>query len=209
MLGFEKKFNLLKFHKFISVILHPIVIPTIGVILFLLITPVEIKKERQYLLISIVFFCTYVVPIISLIILKSLGFINSFQVESIKERKIPLFIMLILFYILGKFLINIPDFTELGMLFFGTNISLALIYLLFLIQIKSSLHIMSLSSALGFFLLYGNLHSKSVLPIAIVIILLTGVLASSRLQLKAHNHKEIYFGFFIGLIGQFIAHGLL
>lgn len=204
-----KKFNLLKFHKFISVILHPIVIPTIGVILFLLITPNEIKKERQYLLISIVFFSTYIVPLISLIILKSLGFINSFQVESIKERKIPLFIMLILFYILGKYLINIQDFKELGMLFYGTNISLALVYLLFSIQIKSSLHIMSLSSALGFFLFYGNLHSKSVLPIAIVIILLTGVLASSRLYLKAHNQKEIYFGFFIGLIGQIIAYGLL
>lgn len=199
----------MKVHKLISVILHPIVIPTIGVLLFLSITPNEIRKERQYLLISIVFFSTYIVPLISLIILKSLGFIKSFQVESIKERKIPLFIMLFVFYLLGKNLINIPDFKELGLLFFGTNISLALVYLLFSLQIKSSLHIMSLSSVLGFFLIYGNIYSISTLPITIVIIVLTGVLASSRLHLKAHNQKEIYLGFFIGLISQFIASSML
>ena len=199
----------MKVHKLISVILHPIVIPTIGVLLFLSITPNEIIKERQYLLISIVFFSTYIVPLISLIILKSLGFIKSFQVESIKERKIPLFIMLFVFYLLGKNLINIPDFKELGLLFFGTNISLALVYLLFSLQIKSSLHIMSLSSVLGFFLIYGNIYSISTLPITIVIIVLTGVLASSRLHLKAHNQKEIYLGFFIGLISQFIASSML
>jgi len=199
----------LKFHKFISVILHPIVIPTIGVLLFLSITPNEIRKERQYLLISIVFFSTYIVPLISLIILKTLGFIRSFQVESINERKIPLFLMLLIFYILGRNLIQISDFKELGMLFYGTNVSLAIIYLLFSFQIKSSLHIMSLSSALGFFLLFGNVYSISILPIAIIIILLIGVLASSRLYLKAHNQKEIYLGFFIGLAGQFIAYSLL
>lgn len=199
----------MKFHKFISVILHPIVIPTIGVLLFLSITPNEIIKERQYLLISIVFFATYIIPLISLIILKSLGVIKSFQVESINERKIPLFIMLLIFYFLGKSLINIPDFTELGILFYGTNVSLAIIYLLFSFQVKASLHIMSLSSALGFFLLYGNLQSISILPIAVILIILTGVLASSRLHLKAHNQKEIYIGFFIGLLGQFVGYSFL
>lgn len=199
----------MKFHKFISVLLHPIVIPTIGILLFLSITPNEIKKERQYLLISIVFFSTYIIPLISLIILKTLGVIKSFQVESIKERKTPLFIMLIIFYVLGKLLINIPDFRELGILFYGTNISLALVYLLFFFQIKSSLHILSMSSTLGFFLLFANSYSISILPIGSILIILTGILASARLHLKAHNQKEIYLGFFIGLIGQFLGFILL
>ena len=194
----------MKFHKFISVLLHPIVIPTIGILLFLSITPNEIKKERQYLLISIVFFSTYVIPLISLIILKTLGVVKSFQVESIKERKTPLFIMLIIFYVLGKLLINIPDYRELGILFYGTNISLALVYLLFFFQIKSSLHILSMSSTLGFFLLFANNYSISILPLGSILIILTGILASARLHLKAHNQKEIYLGFFIGLIGQFL-----
>ena len=199
----------MSFHKFISVILHPIVIPTVGVFLFLLLSPEEIKKERQYYLISIVFFSTYIIPIISLTILKTLGLIKNFKVLSIKERKIPLYIMLIIFYFLGQRLLNVQDFRELGMLFYGTNISLIIIYFLFYLNIKSSLHIMSMSSALGFFLIYGSTHSITILPIATVFIILTGILASSRLSLKAHTSLEIYLGFFIGLFGQFLSYVIL
>lgn len=199
----------MRFHKFISVLLHPIVIPTIGILLFLSITPNIITKERQYLLISIVFFSTYIIPLISLIVLKTIGIVKSFQVASIKERKTPLFIMLIIFYVLGRLLINIPDFRELGILFYGTNISLAIVYLLFSFQIKSSLHILSMSSTLGFFLLFANSYAISIFPIGIILIILTGVLASSRLHLKAHTPREIYFGFFIGLLGQLLGFMLL
>lgn len=189
--------------------MHPIVIPTIGVLLFLSITPDVIDKNRRYLLISIVFFTTYILPIISLTILKALGLITNFKVSNIKERKIPLFIMVIIFYALGSLLYNIPVFRELGVLFFGINVALLIIYFLFYFKIKSSLHIMSMSSALAFFLIYGSVHSISILPIAIALIILTGVLASSRLHLKAHTPLEIYFGFFIGLIGQVTIHAFL
>jgi len=199
----------LKFHKFISVILHPIVIPTIGVFLFLALTPNIIQKERQYLVLSIVFFSTYILPIILLVILKTLGFIKSFQVVSINERKIPLFLMLLVFYILGSILIKIPVFKELGVLFYGTNLALIATYMLFFFKIKTSLHILSMSSTLGFFLIYGALHSISILPIAISIIVLTGLLASARLHLKAHNPQEIYLGFFLGVTSQCLGFILL
>ena len=199
----------MKFHKFISVIIHPIVIPTIGVLLFLALTPDVISKERQYLLLSIVFFSTYIVPVISLAILKAMGVIHSFQVESIKERKVPLFLMLFVFYVLGRILINIPVFKDLGVLFYGTNLALIVIYILFFFNIKASLHVVSMSSALGFFLIYGVINSISILPIAIIMILLTGLLASSRLHLKAHKPLEIYLAFFLGITTQYLGFILL
>ena len=199
----------MKFHKFISVIFHPIVIPTIVVLLFLSLSSDIISKERQYLLISIVFFSTYIIPLISLVILKALGVINSLKVNSIKERKIPLFIILVIFYILGKLLLNISVFRELGMLFFGTNLALVAVYFLFFFKIKTSLHVLSMSSTLGFVLIYGSVHSIATLPITMLLIILTGILASARLHLKAHTALEIYLGFFLGLAGQFIYYFLL
>ena len=184
-------------------------IPTIGVFLFLAITPDVISKERQYLLLGIVFFSTYIVPIISLAILKALGVINNFQAESIKEGKVPLFLMLFVFYALGRFLINIPVFKDLGVLFYGTNLALVVIYILFFFNIKTSLHIVSMSSALGFFLIYGAINSIAILPIAIIMILLTGLLASSRLYLKAHKPLEVYLAFFLGITTQYIGFILL
>lgn len=199
----------MKFHKFISVILHPIVIPTIGVLLFLALTPDVIRKESQYILLSLVFFSTYIVPLIFLVILKMIGVVKSFQVESIKERKIPLYLMLLIFYVLGRYLISIPVFKDLGVLFYGTNLALLVITILFFFKIKTSLHIVSMSSALGFFLIYGTIHSISILPIVIVLIVLTGLLASSRLHLKAHNPLEVYLGFFLGILSQYLGYVLL
>lgn len=195
----------MKLHKFISVLLHPIVIPTIGVLLFLWISPNYIEPKRQYLLLSIVFFATYIIPLISLIILKAIGYVNSFQTESIKERKAPISIMLVIFFILGKFLYNISDFKELGLLFFGTILALIVVYILFFLKIKTSLHILSMSNALGFFIIYGAIQNINTTLLIIVFVLLTGLLASSRLTLKAHNRQEVYIGFFLGLLCQFTA----
>lgn len=117
--------------------------------------------------------------------------------------------MLIIFYILGKLLYNIAIFKELGVLFFGTNLALIFVYFLFFFKIKTSLHILSLSSTLGFFLIYASIHSIAIVPIAILLIILTGVVASARLHLKAHTAKEIYIGFFLGLISQFLTYLLL
>ena len=184
-------------------------IPTIGVLLFLALTPNVISKERQYLLLSIIFFSTYIVPIICLVILKALGIISSFQVETINERKVPLFLMLLIFYVLGRFLINIHDFKDLSILFYGTNLALIVIYILFFFNIKTSLHIVSMSSALGFFIIYGTRNNISILPIAITLIVLTGLLGSSRLHLKAHKPLEIYLAFFLGITTQYLGYILL
>lgn len=200
---------MLRFYKLISTLLHPIVIPTLGTLLFLSITPEVISIKRQYLLLAIVFIATYIVPLITLLVLKTLGVIKSFKVTTIKERKTPLFSLLIVFYLLGKFFYNIPVFEELGLLFYGTTIAIVVVYFLFFFNIKTSLHIMSMGSVIGFFLIFGNLYSISILPIVVVLIFLTGVLASARLHLKAHTPLEISVGFFVGLFCQFTIFYLL
>lgn len=183
--------------------------PTIGVLLFLSLTPQQISTEREYLLITIVFVGTYIIPLLILLILKALNLIDSFALTSIRERKIPLFIMMIIFYLLGRLLTANIAFEELGLLFFGTNLALLIVYVLFLFHIKVSLHILSMSTTIGFFLMYGSLHSIQVLPIIIILFLLTGFLASARLRLKAHTKQEVYVGFFLGMLSQFFIFYLL
>jgi hypothetical protein len=177
--------------------------PTIGMFLFLALYPEPILKEKQYVLLLIVFFSTYIIPLVVLLVLKKLALIDSLKVATIKERKIPLFLMLIIFYVLGKLLYAIPNFKELGLLFFGTDLALILIYFLFFFNIKASLHVMSISSAMAFFLIFGSIYSLPILPIIMVFFLLTGILASARLHLKAHTESEIYIGLVLGIVCQF------
>jgi len=176
------------------------VLPTVGVFLFFLLIPNRFPKEKQLIIISLVFIFTYIVPIFLLIILKGLKIIQSFQVQSIKERKIPIIIMILVFYFLGQAFYRVSVIREISYLFYATSLGLVFVYLLFLIKLKASLHLLSMGIAIGFFLMEGMRNGISLLPLIIVLLLLSGLVASSRLYLKAHTPKEIYSGFFIGLI---------
>tara|TARA_B110000459_G_scaffold26547_1_gene25983 strand:+ start:8667 stop:9269 length:603 start_codon:yes stop_codon:yes gene_type:complete len=194
----------MKFHKFISTILHPIVLPTLGVFLYFVFVSQSFEKRLQLIVLGLVFALTYVVPVLLLLFLRNFGFIKDFQVSTIKERRFPVIFMILLLYFLGNTIIQIPTIRNLGILFYGTSLSLTCIYVLFSVKLKSSLHLVSMGNMIGFFLIMTNINSLSMLPIIILLILLSGILASSRLYLKAHTPVELLIGFSLGIVCQFI-----
>lgn len=194
----------MKFHKFISTILHPIVLPTLGVFLYFVFVSQSFEKRLQLIVLGLVFALTYVVPVLLLLFLRNFGFIKDFQVSTIKERRFPVIFMIFLLYFLGNTIIQIPTIRNLGILFYGTSLSLSCIYVLFSVKLKSSLHLVSMGNMIGFFLIMTNINSLSMLPIIILLILLSGILASSRLYLKAHTPVELLIGFSLGIVCQFI-----
>ena len=199
----------MKFHKFISTILHPIVVPTIGVMLYFLIIPNTFESNQKLAILSLIFVATYLIPLLILVLLKKLGFINSYQTETIKERKLPITLMIIVFYLLGNTLEKTTNLRDLAFLFYATTLGLFFIYFLFYFKIKASIHLLSLGIILGFFMVLSSIYSQIYLLIYIIILLLAGLLASARLHLKAHTNKEVYIGFFTGIIATQLVHYLL
>ncbi len=196
-------------HKLISTILHPIVMPTIGVLLYFILKTTNFNTTQYALFLAIVFIATYVIPILLLLFLKLIGKINSFEVHSIEERKIPLFVMVCIFLVLGKFFQQFNSIRELSYLFYGTLISMIVVYFIFLTKVKTSLHLLSMGSAFGYFIILHWIINISILPILVIFMLLSGLLASSRLHLKVHTPKEVYLGFIIGLMGQLLVYYML
>ena len=60
-----------------------------------------------------------------------------------------------------------------------------------------------MGSIISFFFVISNIYNLSLLPLILVLILLSGLLGSARLYLKAHNSKELLVGFLIGILSQF------
>ncbi len=195
--------------KIISAVLHPIVMPIIGVLIFLIYTPITINKEQQYALLGIVFLATYVIPLILLTCLKFFGRVSTYDLPQIHERKLPVIIMVILFEVLASICFKSIVFRELSWLFHGTALSLVVVYLLFFLKTKTSLHVLSLGNATGFFLLFGSFYGMALFEVVACCILLAGILGSARLHLKAHTPLEVYFGFFIGLGSQLCLYAFL
>ena len=199
----------MKFHKTISVIFHPIVLPTIGALLYFFLISNNFNSKQKFAILGLIFTTTYLIPLLILIILKKIKLLNSFKAESIKERRIPVALMVVLFYLLGSTLNNIPNLRDLGLLFFGTSTGLIFIYLLFIINIKASIHLLSLGISISFLLILAQTYAKNLVLLVIVFMLLSGLLASARLHLNAHSVKEVYLGFFIGILSPFLTYYLL
>jgi len=152
----------MKVHKFISTILHPTVLPTAGAFLYFIFVTQQFGKRLQLIILGLIFILTYMVPILLLFFLKNFGFIKDFQVSTIKERRVPVIFMILILYFLGNTIIQIPMIRNLGILFYGTSLSLICIYILFSAKLKSSLHLVSMGNMLGFFLIMTNINNLSI-----------------------------------------------
>ena len=193
----------MKFSKILSILLHPIFIPTF--VVFTLLYEVDFfnilfSNFKQTLIIIVVIF-TIVLPIIIFLLLLRLTKIKSLEMQTIKERNLPLF------YTILMMTLGFSFFKKVAFL----SIHLCAIYLSAIIVLtiaffitkkwKISLHMLAIGAALGSFInmniVFGNLYNW-----IIGLIVTSGLLAYSRLELKAHNKKQIYIGFILGCVLQ-------
>jgi hypothetical protein len=192
------------FHLFISYLFHPILIPIAGTLAYFLITPKYSTSAFQSGTVLPIFILTVIIPIISFLILKNLGLVHSVLVPTVKERKYPLYIgIVLLLMIIYKVIPN--NFTaELHFYFIGLVIGTFTCLALLLFKFKSSIHLMGMGS-LFMFLVSLSIHFEINITLALsLFILATGVVASSRLYLRAHQKPEIIIGFCIGSISQLL-----
>lgn len=192
------------FLKAVSLVFHPLFVPIAGTLAYFIITPKYSPLELQSGNILPIFILTVIIPIISYLILRNLGLVTSIYMPKIEERKYPLYInIILLFLILYKVIPN--NYTiELYYFFVGLiGASTAALLLLFL-NLKSSMHLMGMGSLL-MFMISLSIHFEINITIALSILtLLTGLVASSRLYLKAHSKAELFIGFCLGLLTQLL-----
>ena len=193
------------FQQVISYIFHPLFIPVAGTIGYFAITPKYSPIEEQSGNILPIFILTVIIPIIAYLILKNIGLIKSALMPTLKERRYPLYInILLLLMVVYKVIPN--NYTpELHFYYFLGLIaaSMASLVLLF-INFKSSMHLMGIGS-IFMYLVSLSVHFEINITLALsVLILLTGLVATSRLYLKAHSKAELVIGFFIGLVSQLL-----
>lgn len=192
----------------ISVILHPIFIPIYVTLFLLYIHPDAFSGFSEYdkittlriVGINVLFF-----PLITVLLLRAVKFIDSIQMHTRKDRIIPLIACGIFFFWAftvfkeqHRYPAEITRFL-LGIFLASSVALIANIYF------KISLHGLAMGGWLGFFivLLYkGSLFMAW--PLALVIAL-TGLVATARLLVASHQPKDIYMGILLGILSQFAA----
>ena len=136
--------------------------------------------------------------------MRSLGAIDSIMLSKISQRKIPLTLHCFLLILLVRKSITLDRYPELHFFLLGALLSTVVALILLFANIKASLHMIAISSLTVFIIgLSMHLQIQNTFIIAIVI-LLNGLVASSRLEMNAHTHKELIAGFFMGAFPQLV-----
>lgn len=193
----------MNFNKIISYLIHPIVIPTIVTIIYFIIMPKHTPRQMELLVISSVFFGTYVIPLFFLLTLKSSKVIESLHLEIAQERKFPIMFFISISILISTLLKRIPSIMELSLFFYGMTLALSIVYLLLYIKFKASLHMVGIGGLIGFFIFFSYEFQINLLLFVAFLFLIAGVIASARIKLKAHSFKEIYWGALIGIVSEF------
>lgn len=134
----------------------------------------------------------------------SIGKVDSIMLTNTAQRKIPLFIQIVLVAFLIQKSITLQNLPELYLFFLGIILSSLLALLFVYLKIKASLHMLGVA-ALTFFYIGLNQYFDSQNYYAIaVLILCNGLVATSRLYMKAHTYYELFLGYLIGLLPQLL-----
>lgn len=210
--------------KFISVVLHPLLVPTYMVGLLALVNPYLFGTNYLIgLVVGQVFYLTFLIPSIAIVLMKMLNMISSFQMPDKQERIGPLIVAGVLF--LWTFW-NLKNASEIPLpctiFLLGSTIALFVGFFINLF-FKISLHAIGMGGfiAMVFIIMIPDFHYSygsfvveiptlgafkiMVKHVLMAVIVLAGLTGTARLILGAHTSLELYTGYFIGLWSMFIA----
>ncbi len=208
----------------ISYVFHPLFVMTYIMLLIAWINPYLFgvyhpTNSRIVALIMMVFAYTFLIPACTSVMMKYLGFIESLEMQDRKERIGPLIVCMVCYFMMSYMFYRnaeIPNACTIFMV--GSSIALSVAFFINLFS-KISLHALGMGGLLGMVVItmiyfsYGTFtiagFSMSMNALLMLVIILSGLVGTSRLLLEAHEPMDLYGGFFIGFGTQFLALSLL
>ncbi len=187
-----------------SYLFHPIFISVYAAFIYFFLNGSYFSNPEKYFAIFQIIVITILLPVLFYLGLRTAGKVNSVMISEVSQRKIPLILQCFLTVLLIRKSITLEHFPEFYFFFLGGLLSsvLALIFVFF--KTKASLHMIAIS-ALTLFVIGLSIHNQTQnIYVIAFLVLMNGVVASSRLEMKAHTNKELVIGLLLGVIPQLL-----
>lgn len=203
--------------RFISFIFHPLFLLSYAYILLAQFNPflfgeatsdrifsLEDKYSKGIWFINLVLF-SCIIPIVGILLMKALGMVGSLSMPTRDERKIP-YILVGMFYMAmvaqNSYNTSLPF--EIKVFALGATIGLFVAFFINLFT-KISMHTVGIGGFLAMLIIIIARSYSGAEHLFIFGILACGLVGTSRLLLGAHNTSDLYGGYFVGFISQFVA----
>ena len=229
--------------KITSIVLHPLLMPTLVFAILLYFVPLAVKPlpdSAFFQLLMVIFFLTYVLPLISVSLIRLnyvVYFIRVLRLKYVKrisyhdavavvnesedyneeypapkslwmkrkeERVVP-FVFITIYYGLCSYLFLMQwKFNVIFSVILMSTTTTILLVTLITIRWKISAHSAGVAGALGFILAVNLKFPDNQLMYPILgLIMLSGLVMSSRLQLNDHDSSQVYTGALLGFCVSF------
>ncbi|MCD4788715.1 MAG: hypothetical protein K8R37_01850 [Bacteroidales bacterium] len=191
-----------KIAKIISVVFHPMLIPSYTILILFNINnyiSLLIPFSAKLLILGMVFITTFLFPILFIFIMKRKGIVKTLQMETREERIYP-FAVTAIFYFLSYYMLKQLHISDIYYLFLLGATFLIIIALLITFYWKISVHMIGIGGMLGALIgISFRINVDFVILIALTV-LCSGIVGFARLKLNAHKPLQIYTGFLSGVI---------
>jgi membrane-associated phospholipid phosphatase len=195
--------------KIISILFHPLLMATylMGLLSQTLpsaLFPINAESFRSFLL--LIFLMTFALPVVSVSFFRIFGMVKSFSMEERSERVRPFFFIAVLYafitwLFISKSGMNLNDSFLKLLIIIDALVLLATVITFFY---KISVHSMGIMGMLGILFSLNRIAENNSLFIpTIVVLIIAGLVMSSRLQLNSHTPRQVMFGATIGFATGF------
>ncbi len=193
------------FSKVISTVFHPLLIPTIGLILIFNVGGhfAYMPFEHKRIVYLIVFLSTSILPLSLIPLFLLLGIIKSVYMKERKERLLPV-AFTGLFYLLGYyFLVRFPVVPYFIQGFMLATLITILVAMFITFFWKISMHMIGIGGLAGALFALSQRFGLDIWLIFSAVVVVSGLVGSARLYLNAHTPLQVHTGFFLGFIVVF------
>ncbi|MDX8338148.1 phosphatase PAP2 family protein [Draconibacterium sp. IB214405] len=184
--------------KIISIIFHPVLIPTLGMFLLLnsgFYFELLLWEAKRFVLL-VVFFTTCILPMLSVAIL-SLNPNFNVNMPNNRDRVIPL-LSASVFYYLGFILLKkvqaVPEFK----VFMLASVLVLVALLVISLKWKISNHMAAIGGLAGTLFALSFRHGINPIYSILIVVLLSGLIGTARLILGKHSLLELIAGYGLG-----------
>ena len=196
-----------KIAKFISVLFHPLIMPTYGVLLLFNFVDAyfvyTINETARTFILSIIFLNTFLLPVGLILYLLRTKRITDIQVSNREERWLPI-ILTTLFYVTTYYLLDEFGMNRIVMLMLGAGI-LSIIAAFFINLVwKISMHMVGLGGLAGVFYGMAQMLNVPVVLLLLALILTGGIVGYARLVLKQHTLNQLLVGAVLGFVVSYL-----
>lgn len=194
--------------RLLSYIFHPLFIPVYIIGFLLIVQPyffAGFTTNEKYITLLRFFIIYSFFPLVTVLLAKGVGFLDSVHLRTQKERIIPYVACGIYYFWMAYVLRNQPQFSrevvQLAMaIFIASSIGL-----LANIYMKVSMHAISMGTLVAFITWLAFTQGSSYTVYVSIALLIAGLVCTARFVVSDHTPKEIYGGFIVGIASMILA----